>query len=81
MRQLRIHISALNDAEYTLFTTSLSDLAFPDEPHAVYDDTIYESMSVGVREARAWLRGRYSRVPASDINSVTAWSVTHRLRR
>ena len=70
MRQLHIHISALNDAEYTHFTTSLSDLVFLDEPHAVYDDTIYESMSVGVCEARAWLQGRYSHVPVSDINSV-----------
>ncbi|KAF8629480.1 hypothetical protein AX15_003427 [Amanita polypyramis BW_CC] len=71
MRQLSLHASALNDAEYDLYTTCLNDIADKQyDPDAVYDDAHYERMSVGVREARAWLRGRYSHIPASTIDVI-----------
>jgi hypothetical protein len=80
MRPLNLHISALNDVEYGLFTSSLRDLALTDDverPHDVHDDAYYDQMSVGVREVRAWLRGRYSQLPAPDIDSVSPLSVTY----
>lgn len=71
MRQLALHTSALNDAEYDLYTTSLVDIADNySDPGAVHNDAHYERMSIGVREARAWLRGRYSHIPASTIDAI-----------
>ncbi|KIL66452.1 hypothetical protein M378DRAFT_197506 [Amanita muscaria Koide BX008] len=72
MRSLSLHASALSDTEYDVYTSSLTDIA--DEPTSdddvVHDDAHYEQMSVGVREVRAWLRGRYSHIPASTIDSI-----------
>ena len=78
MRRLNLHASALTDTEYDLYTTSLDELS---EEHATnddddagnrsYDDAYYDRLSVGVREARAWFRGRYSHVPVSDIDLVS----------
>lgn len=74
MRRLSLHASALNDAEYELYTTSLGDLTETgnsnDDTNASYDDAYYDRLTVGVREARAWLRGRYSHISVSDIDSV-----------
>ncbi|KIK76917.1 hypothetical protein PAXRUDRAFT_835178 [Paxillus rubicundulus Ve08.2h10] len=72
MRPLVLHVSALSDAEYDLYTASLNDLSVTIDtaPTAVCDGAHYECMSVGVREARAWLRGRYSDLAASDIDAV-----------
>jgi hypothetical protein len=38
MRSLFLHVSALNDDEYTLFTTSFADLVAPDPRHKSDDD-------------------------------------------
>ncbi|KIJ11819.1 hypothetical protein PAXINDRAFT_118627 [Paxillus involutus ATCC 200175] len=72
MRPLELHVSALSDSEYNLYTASLNDLSVTVDtaPSAVCDDAHYERMSVGVREARAWLRGRYSDLAASDIDAI-----------
>lgn len=66
MRQLSLHVSALNDLEYTAYTEALHDLTADDRP--VPDD--YENVSVGAREVRAWLRGRYPSMPLSDVDAV-----------
>ena len=74
MRRLNLHASALNDAEYDLYTTSLDDLAespTDNDANRSYDDAYFEQLSVGLREARAWFRGRYSHVPVADIDSVS----------
>ena len=76
MRPLTLHVSALSDYEYDLYTASLNDLATDTNTDFTYttpvrDDAHYERTSVGVREVRAWLRGRYSNLPASDIDSVS----------
>lgn len=78
MRPLTLHVSALSDSEYDLYTTSLNDLDstdsntnIPSTTH-VRDDAHYERTSVGAREARAWLRGRHSDLPASDIDAVSS---------
>ena len=72
MRPLILHTSALNDAEYDLYTSSLKDLAVVDDKpdNGLRDDSYYDSLSVGVREARAWLRGRYSSMDPHLIDSV-----------
>ncbi|KAG2152529.1 uncharacterized protein EDB93DRAFT_1249049 [Suillus bovinus] len=68
MRPLILHVSALNDLEYNFFTSSLNDLAV--SPDTVHDDAHFEAMSVGVREVRAWLRGRYPNLPTADIDKI-----------
>lgn len=73
MRRLTLHASALNDEEYDLYTQCLADIALPEEDihHATTrDDAYYEQMNIGIREARAWLRGRYSDVPAATLDAV-----------
>ncbi|CAA7263499.1 unnamed protein product [Cyclocybe aegerita] len=66
MRRLALHASALNDAEYDTFTANLRDLALTEAE----DVEEYEKMTIGVREARAWLRGRYCQVSASVIDGI-----------
>lgn len=70
MRPLTLHASALNDLEYNLYTSSLNDLAVSPDPATVHDDARYEYMSVGIREVRAWIRGRYPILQATDIDKV-----------
>lgn len=68
MRSLSLHVSALNDDEYTLFTSSFADLVASDVPFTTEDD--FEKHTVSVREARAWLRGRYPDLPMTDLDQV-----------
>jgi len=46
-----LHVSALNDVEYNLYTSSLNDLAISPDLATVYDDVRYESMSVGISQS------------------------------
>ena len=80
MRRLALHASALSDAEYDLYTTILRDIALADDDNqtgsrGAPDDTHFENMNIGVREARAWLRGRYSHLQASTIDKVHLFGV------
>ncbi|KAJ7328931.1 hypothetical protein DFH08DRAFT_883547 [Mycena albidolilacea] len=63
MRPLSLHTSALNDAEYTIFTENLASLLDQDS-----DDP--EAQTLTIREARAWMRGRYPGIPAATIDRV-----------
>lgn len=73
MRQLSLHASALNDNEYELYTTSLTDLDDSDQDAtATHDDAYYEGMRIGVREVRGWMRGRYGSVSPANIDAVCA---------
>lgn len=72
MRRLSLHTSALSDDEYDLYTSSLNEIALADEDPNSHDDAYYETMVIGVREARAWLRGRYSHIAAAKIDAVRA---------
>ena len=74
MRSLFLHVSALNDDEYNLFTSSFADLVAPDPPLTSDDD--FEKLTVSVREARAWLRGRYPDLPVSDLDQVHIYLFT-----
>jgi hypothetical protein len=68
MRALSLHVSALNDDEYTLFTSSFADLIASDLSFPADDD--FDKQSVSLREARAWLRGRYADLPVTDLDAV-----------
>jgi hypothetical protein len=68
MRSLFLHVSALNDDEYNLFTSSFADLVALDLPLKIDDD--FEKLTVSIREARAWLRGRYPDLPVIDLDQV-----------
>ncbi|OCH86406.1 hypothetical protein OBBRIDRAFT_797204 [Obba rivulosa] len=71
MRPLTLHVSALNDAEYALYISSIRDIAIlDDDPKAPASDAYYEDLNIGVREARAWLRGRYASLNAGIIDSI-----------
>ena len=65
-RPLALHVSALNDAEFALYTAAILDISEHD-PADVQD---YDKLDVGVREARAWLRGRYNDLPVQQIDSI-----------
>ncbi|TBU57117.1 hypothetical protein BD310DRAFT_930036 [Dichomitus squalens] len=65
-RPLTLHVSALNDAEYTLYTSSIHDIIEYDGQHP----PDYDKLSVGVREARAWLRGRYPTLASNTLDSI-----------
>ncbi|KAJ3543132.1 hypothetical protein NMY22_g3248 [Coprinellus aureogranulatus] len=86
MRKLSLHASALTDDEYTLYTHALKELAEIDvnQPQltggqgADGDDEYYEGITLGVREVRAWLRGRYAgkiEVGVMDNN----WALTSKV--
>ena len=68
MRSLYLHVSALNEDEYSLFTSSFTDLLAFDTPLTTDGD--FEKQKVSIREARAWLRGRYADLPVSDLDQV-----------
>ncbi|KAJ6510746.1 hypothetical protein C8R45DRAFT_395530 [Mycena sanguinolenta] len=67
MRPLSLHTSALNDAEYTLFTENLASLLDSDA-----DAHEPEAQTLTVREVRAWMRGRYPLVPTGIIDQILA---------
>lgn len=52
-RPLLLHISALSPDEYESYTAVLAELAGPGHGESQWNK------SVGVMEARGWLRGRY----------------------
>ena len=73
MRPLTLHASALTDPEYTLYTTALLDLAgedFEETAARPHDDSYYASLTVSAREVRAWIRGRYTTLPPSQVDTV-----------
>lgn len=68
-RPLTLHASALSDAEYTLFTADFRDL-LDDSDMTARTDAYYEDATLGVREVRAWLRGRHPDLALGDLDAV-----------
>ncbi|KAJ7041425.1 hypothetical protein C8F04DRAFT_1302278 [Mycena alexandri] len=66
-RRLSLHPSALSDVEYTLFTVSLGDLLDLDANDSGID---WERLSLSVREARAWLCGRYVSLGSATVDEI-----------
>jgi hypothetical protein len=76
-RRLSLHLSALSDAEHAFFTASLADLADVDSTSTdnSNDNAMdWERISVSVREARAWLCGRYASLGTRSIDEVRSSS-------
>jgi len=74
MRPLSLHLSALSGDEYSLFAKSLQELALLNDNEAPFIEDnhgYYEQPTIGVRETRAWLRGRYPDVSLSNIDLVS----------
>ena len=74
MRPLSLHLSALSGDEYGLFTKSLQELALLNDDEAPFIEDnhwYYKQPIIGVRETKAWLRGRYPDVSLSNIDSVS----------
>lgn len=75
-RRLSLHASALSDDEYQFYTTSLQSIVSVEgndggaSESQDMDDAYYENMKTSVREARAWLRGRYSHLSSLIIDKV-----------
>ncbi|KAI0747206.1 hypothetical protein C8Q80DRAFT_1256949 [Daedaleopsis nitida] len=65
-RPLILHVSALNDTEYTTYTASIRDIVELDHQRA----PDYDKLAVGAREARAWLRGRYPTIAPNTLDSI-----------
>jgi hypothetical protein len=72
MRPLTLHASALSDAEYDAYTANFRDLVDDDDSLATEtrSDAYYEQATLGVREVRAWLRGRYPQLAVGDLDAV-----------
>ncbi|TFK20669.1 hypothetical protein FA15DRAFT_673261 [Coprinopsis marcescibilis] len=71
MRRLTLHASALNNDEYDGYTRSLKELAEVDgEAGGDDSDEYFERLGIGVREVRAWLRGRYPALGPQTIDSI-----------
>jgi hypothetical protein len=75
MRPLTLHVSALTDNEYDLYTRLFIELADdcdvdPRTINKPRSNNFFEHSTVGVREARAFLRGRYTDLSPSTVDSV-----------
>ncbi|KAH8110384.1 hypothetical protein DFH11DRAFT_1880653 [Phellopilus nigrolimitatus] len=67
-RRLFLHVSALSDTEYAVYVDALHDL-LDDGNCAVPDDEL-ERKQVGVREVRAWMKGRFRDLGVGEIDKV-----------
>lgn len=56
-----------------MYTSSLKDIALLDDKpcDTLRSDSFYDDLTVSVREARAWLRGRYSSIEPLVLDSVS----------
>ncbi|KAI0703288.1 hypothetical protein C8Q76DRAFT_754467 [Earliella scabrosa] len=66
LRPLLLHVSALNEVEYTAYTASIRDILKLSDHHSLE----YDKLFVGVRELQAWLRGRYPHLAPSTLDSI-----------
>ncbi|VDC05833.1 unnamed protein product [Peniophora sp. CBMAI 1063] len=64
-RPLSLHVSALSEEEYKSFTSAFYDL-LGDDAHL--DDDALGRETVSLREARAWLRGRYQDMQVAHVD-------------
>jgi hypothetical protein len=78
-RPIELHRSALTEDEYDYYMTTLlellphrSDSSPPEQPEKMGAslDISLESKIVTLREARAWLRGRFQSVPSAMVDEV-----------
>ena len=69
-RRLFLHASALSGPEYATYTAAMRDILddklMPGANVTNSDDDEIERVKLGVREVRAWVRGRYPSVVNAD---------------
>ncbi|TDL15930.1 hypothetical protein BD410DRAFT_832359 [Rickenella mellea] len=66
-RRLFLHVSALSDQEYAIYSSALHDLLDDaDKDSQITDDAELENTVLGAREVRAWMKGRYRDVGSVD---------------
>lgn len=74
-RPLFLHTSALSDAEYTAYFDALHDIFDEPEPGGGTSNStpLHEDLEVhtiGMREARAWMRGRFKNMGLNNVDKV-----------
>ncbi|KLO16296.1 hypothetical protein SCHPADRAFT_887917 [Schizopora paradoxa] len=78
-RRLFIHLSALSDDEYEMFVLSLKsvfDIDDTDKSRSSRtmmreaDELLLEQRTIGVKEVRAWMKGRYLTVKSDVIDKI-----------
>ena len=79
-RRLFLHVSALSDLEYDVYTAALRDVMDLDSTGEVHFDEDIVNQALGLREVRAWMKGRYQDVNHIDkvgqkANSMRSFSV------
>ena len=72
-RRLFLHLSALSDTEYAVYIDALRDLLEdddPDRPVPRLPDDELERRTVGLREVRTWMKGRFRDIGTGEIDKV-----------
>lgn len=81
MRPLVLHVSALSNEEYDLYTRSLDELIGLSDNgstpllNQAEVGAYYSRASVNLRDTRAWLKGRYPYASLVDIDAVCLHSI------
>ena len=65
-RRLFLHLSALSDEEYSSYISALKDVIDDERELACASEQELENRVLGVREVRAWMKGRYRDVQEID---------------
>ena len=80
-RRLFLHLSALSDDEYAVYLGALRDVLDVEDDGdgstktmREEDEFELEGREIGVREVRAWMKGRYRDVRPGDIDKVRLFS-------
>ena len=68
-RKLFLHLSALSAAEYPIYVDALRDIVDDSCSSPTLSEDELEGSLIGVREVRAWMKGRF-REHALDIDKV-----------
>lgn len=73
MRPLALHLSALSNDEYELFTQALEEVDSYTERgrNTIKTDGYYARPLVGLHDAREWLRRCFSDIASPDIDNVS----------
>lgn len=73
-RRLFLHLSALSDSEYAVYIDALRDLLDDEDPDrraSRLPDEELERRTVGLREVRAWMKGRFRDIGTAEIDKVS----------
>lgn len=66
-RRLRLHPSALSDAEYTVYMDALHEVLDGADVSGLTENDL-DSQQIDLREVRAWLKGRFKDLGVPEID-------------